>query len=206
MLEAIQPTPDDRLVFLGDYIDRGPASRQVIDRLIALAETHDVITIFGNHEEMMFRVLQGKAAAGWWMQYGGKETLASYDFEDDFSVIPPEHISFLGECFEYHEEEQFFFTHANYVANEPLASQPAEALRWQSLTENLPEPHESGKIAIVGHTSQKTGEVYDAGHLRCIDTFCHGGGWLTAMEVTTGQLWQADKHGEMRETETRRTY
>ena len=54
------------------------------------------------------------------------------------------------------------------------------------------------KIAIVGHTSQKTGEILDVGHLKCIDTYCCGGGWLTALEPATGQIWQVDRHGPVR--------
>jgi serine/threonine protein phosphatase 1 len=50
----------------------------------------------------------------------------------------------------------------------------------------------------VGHTPQKSGEVLDLGYLKCIDTYCHGGGWLTALEVGTGKVWQANLAGEMR--------
>jgi serine/threonine protein phosphatase 1 len=50
-----------------------------------------------------------------------------------------------------------------------------------------------------GHTSQKGGEVLDLGHLKCIDTCCYGGGWLTAFDVHTGEVWQADRDGKMRE-------
>ena len=56
----------------------------------------------------------------------------------------------------------------------------------------------SGKTAVVGHTSQKTGEVLDVGHLICIDTYCYGGGWLTAFDATDGRYWQVDREGESR--------
>jgi serine/threonine protein phosphatase 1 len=61
-----------------------------------------------------------------------------------------------------------------------------------------PKPHCSSKVAIVGHTAQKSGEVLDLGCVVCIDTFCHGGGWLTALEVETGQVWQVNQRGEVR--------
>jgi serine/threonine protein phosphatase 1 len=51
----------------------------------------------------------------------------------------------------------------------------------------------------VGHTPQKTGEVLDIGHLVCIDTHCHGGEWLTALDVGSGHWWQANERGEVRE-------
>ena len=59
-------------------------------------------------------------------------------------------------------------------------------------------PTEQLKIVIVGHTSQKSGEILDLGHLVCIDTYCHGGGWLTALDVQTEEVWQADLEGNMR--------
>ena len=68
-----------------------------------------------------------------------------------------------------------------------------------SLRDGIPGPHRSGKAVIVGHTSQKGGEVLDLGHVKCIDTFCYGGGWLTALDVHTGEVWQADRGGNMRE-------
>ena len=79
-----------------------------------------------------------------------------------------------------------------------MAEQHAGMLRWESLRDMTPGPHESGKRVVAGHTSQKTGEVLDLGHLVCIDTYCHGGGWLTALEVRTGEVWQADRDGRMR--------
>jgi len=79
-----------------------------------------------------------------------------------------------------------------------MAEQSVGMLRSQSLRDMTPGPHESGKTVIVGHTSQKSGEVLDLGHLKCIDTFCHGGGWLTALEVGTEGVWQADRAGELR--------
>ncbi len=75
---------------------------------------------------------------------------------------------------------------------------PREVLLWESLRHHLPEAHLSGKIAIVGHTSQKNGEILDLGYLRCIDTCCYGDGWLTAQDVETGRVWQADKQGRLR--------
>jgi serine/threonine protein phosphatase 1 len=71
-------------------------------------------------------------------------------------------------------------------------------IRWESITDITPGPHDSGKIVIVGHTSQKNGEILDLGHVKCIDTCCYGGGWLTALDVHTDEVWQADLQGNMR--------
>ena len=96
------------------------------------------------------------------------------------------------------ETERHFFVHANYRADMPLDQLPREVLLWESLKRHVPGPHVSGKTAIVGHTAQKNGEILDLGHLKCIDTWCYGDGWLTALDVETGQVWQANKGGVMR--------
>ena len=70
-------------------------------------------------------------------------------------------------------------------------------LRWESLRDTIPGPHRSGKTVIAGHTSQKGGEILDLGHLKYIDTDCCSGGWLTALDVDTAQVWQANREGEL---------
>ena len=79
-----------------------------------------------------------------------------------------------------------------------LADQPRETLLWESLKARQPGPHCSGKTAIMGHTSQKSGEILELGYAKCIDTRCYDQGWLTALDVESGQVWQADKRGERR--------
>jgi serine/threonine protein phosphatase 1 len=74
----------------------------------------------------------------------------------------------------------------------PLEEQPGEAQRWRVTDAQLAKPHSSGKIAVVGHTPQWSGQILDLGFLLCIDTNCHRGGWLTALDVGTGQVWQTN--------------
>ena len=73
-----------------------------------------------------------------------------------------------------------------------------ETLLWDSLKMRQPGPHCSGKTGIVGHASQKSGEILDLGYVVCIDTWCYGEGWLTALDVESRQVWQVDKRGEGR--------
>ena len=61
------------------------------------------------------------------------------------------------------------------------------------------EPHISGKTVIVGHTEQKNGEIRDLGCVKCIDTYCYGYRWLTALDVRNGQTWQASRWGVLRD-------
>ncbi len=201
LLDAIQPRASDTIVTLGDYVDRGPDSPGVIDRLIQLQEQCQLVPLLGNHDQMLLEVVRGELDCQWWSAYGGDATLEAYGYQGDFSVIPAGHIAFLENCVSYYATDTHFFVHANYDAGLPLDQQSEHALRWRKLTEELPLPHCSGRLAIVGHTPDAEGEIFDAGHLRCIDTCCYGGGWLTALEVTRGQVWQADDEGHLREAE-----
>ncbi len=198
LLDAIRPRPDDTIVTLGDYINRGPDSRGVLDRLIALSRRCRLIPILGNHDQMLLDVHSGKYPIYWLLDIGGTTTLDSYGPGHDLSLIPDEHFEFLEGCEDFHETETHIFLHANYYPDLPMSEQDAGILRWESLRETTPGPHESGKIVIAGHTSQKSGEILNLGHLKCIDTFCYGGGWLTALDVRTEEVWQVDREGNLR--------
>ncbi|MEQ8849818.1 metallophosphoesterase family protein [Botrimarina sp.] len=198
LLEAIRPAEGDCLVALGDYVDRGPDSRGVLERMLALEADGLLVPLLGNHEEMMLGAIRGSSPIGSWLRHGGIATLRSYGPRADLRDVPTEHQEFMLRCVPHFETDGALFFHANYVADEPLERQPAEALRWQNLAEHLPGPHVSGKRAFVGHSSQKSGEVLDHGYLVCLDTYCHGGGWLTAMDTESGQLWQAAADGRLR--------
>jgi serine/threonine protein phosphatase 1 len=198
LLDAIKPRPEDVIVTLGDYINRGPDSRGVINRLIQLSRRCFLIPLLGNHEELLLDVRSGKYPVSWLLDIGGKTTLDSYGRGHSLDLIPDAHYEFLEGCLGYHETETHIFVHASYVPDIPMAEQPVDMLRWDSLRDMTPGPHVSGKTVIVGHTPQKGGEVLDLGHLKCIDTFCYGGGWLTALDVNTGEVWQANQAGEVR--------
>ncbi len=209
LLDAIGPRPEDVIVTLGDYVNRGPDSRGVLDRLIALEGQCTLVPILGNHDEMLLGLLD-RVRAGHspslhaWLKMGGDATLASYGSNAgsmaaaDLTRIPTEHHDFLARCRGYHETATHIFAHAQYDPDTAMDKQRAEVLRWESLRDGIPEPHESGKRAVVGHTSQKSGEILDLGYLVCIDTYCYGGGWLTALDVETGKVWQFDRDGRAR--------
>lgn len=198
LLAAIQPTEVDTLVFLGDCVDRGPRSREVISELIRLQKQCSVVPILGNHEEMMIRFLEGRTQANDWLQCGGKETLDSYGGVSHPEAVWPEHVEFIKGWRDFFETNGHFFIHGGYDQEVPLIAQSWDVFRWQSLREVVPGAHCSGKTAIVGHSPQKKGEIKDLGYLICIDTYCHGTGWLTALEPETGQIWQADRDGSLR--------
>jgi len=198
LLEAIDPRPEDTLITLGDYCDRGPHSREVVQRLIDLRQKCRLVPLLGNHDEMMLEICNGKMALlGYWLLFGGEATVRSYGGLTP-DRMPGRHVEFFESCLDFHETDRHFFVHGNYLPDRPLQEQPREVLLWESLKVRRPGPHENGKLAIVGHTSQKNGEILDLGYLKCIDTCCYGDGWLTAMEVETGQVWQANKQGRRR--------
>jgi len=203
MLEVLQPTADDAIVVLGDCVDRGPDSCGVIDELVALRERCQLVPLLGNHEEMMLNYLDGRPQPDDWLQFGGSATLASYGSDVRNPAIPSEHVEFIRSWGDYWETDTHFFVHGGYHPEQPLCGQRWQMWRWHSLRDAIPGPHASGKTAIVGHTSQKTGQILDVGHLMCIDTYCWGGGWLTALEINTGQVWQADREGNPPEGEGR---
>jgi serine/threonine protein phosphatase 1 len=205
VLDAVQPGSDDTIVPIGDYIDRGIDSKGVIDLLLELDQHCRLVPIMGNHEQMLLEIIGGDLEPREvqyrfqrWLEFGGIATLDSYGDGLRLDLIPDAHIAFLARCRDYFETETHIFVHANYYPMLPMDQQPVSVLRWESLRDLIPEPHCSGKTAIVGHTSQKTGEVVDVGYLKCIDTFCYGGGWLTALDVNSGQVWQANERGELR--------
>jgi serine/threonine protein phosphatase 1 len=198
LLAAVDPTPDDTIVTLGDYVDRGPDSKGVLEQIIDLAGRCRLVPLLGNHEEMLLNARDDEESLEFWLDCGGAATIESYGCERQLDRIPLEHIRFIEECLPYYEIATHFFVHANYEPDRPLAEQDEYTSFWLSLRNVVPPPHESGKIAIVGHTPQADAEVLDLGHLKCIDTGCVYGGWLTALEVVSGQTWQADRYGALR--------
>ncbi|TWU60681.1 Serine/threonine-protein phosphatase 1 [Rubripirellula tenax] len=195
LIEAIELDPKDQLVFLGDYVDRGPDSRDVIDQIIALKSRCDVITLRGNHEIMLQGVVLGGLDDRVWLANGGQATVTSYG--GTTNKIPTDHLEFFQDLRAYHETETDIFVHAGYTPDAPMVSHDDITLYWNHLPTPLPNPHQSGRRVIVGHTPQPDNRILDAGHLVCIDTYCFGGGCLTAMEVTTGQTIQINRHGHL---------
>lgn len=199
LLEEIKPTASDTLIGIGDYVDRGMESSRVIDILIELVARCRFIPLIGNHEIMMYRAIVAPAARTdyqFWYQHGGNATLASYGGE--ISNIPQHHLTFLSHCQRYFETDTHFFLHANYEPDVLLDKQPDEVIFWQHIGPIPPGMHRSGKVGIVGHTPQPEGEILDLGHLKVIDTYCYGDQWLTAVDVGSGQVWQANNRGQFR--------
>jgi serine/threonine protein phosphatase 1 len=199
LLDVIGPEFDDTLVFLGDLVDQGPETREVLERVIELKSRCRVVLIEGNHEEMMFAAREREAAQRYWENCGGALTINSYHFSGTMKDIPAAHWRLLESCQPYFETDEFIFTHANYLPDEPMELQPGHELRWTVLEPAKQQPHLSGKPVFVGHTEQRDGNILDLGFVVCIDTGCWRYGWLTAIDARTREIWQASKWGVLRE-------
>jgi serine/threonine protein phosphatase 1 len=198
IVSIIEPQADDTIIMLGDCVDRGPASKQVIDVLLQLRERCNIVALLGNHEEMMLNYLDEIPQPDDWLEVGGRATLKSYSVNLSTADIPRSHEEYIRSWGDYYETNSHFFVHGSYDPERALGQQHWQTMRWQSLKYGIPEPHVSGKTAIVGHTSQKSGEILNVRHLVCIDTFCWGGGWLTALDTVSGQIWQVNRDGRQR--------
>ncbi len=200
LLDLVQPDPDDWIVTLGDYVDRGPDTRGVIERLLELNATGQLIPLRGNHEEMMLQCRTDFTLINEWLQLGGQETLDSYKTGERgavFEDIPPEHWNFLeSNLIDWFETDRFIFVHGGLEPKLPLERQPVVPMRWMKFAD--PAPHCSGKTVICGHTHQASGWPRNIGHAVCIDTWVYGAGWLTCLDVDSGQFWQANQAGETR--------
>lgn len=195
LIDAIEPTPDDELIFLGDYVDRGPNSRNVIEQLIDLRERCRVICLRGNHEIMLGGVLFRGLDPSVWIGSGGKATISSYG--GDINKMPKQHRDFLKSLRPYYETTDAIFVHACYEPHLTMDRQDDSMKYWAHLSWLLPGPHISGKRVFVGHTPQPDGRIMDAGHLVCVDTHCVGNGYLTAFDLDTNDTIQVNRHGHV---------
>lgn len=191
----------DTIITLGDYVDRGPDSKGVIDRLLWLQTQCSVIPLKGNHEVMMMEARGDSERHQEWLTHGGRQTLRSYAPGKDAPAlqhVPEEHWQFIEQTLNCYETDHHIFVHAGVDPDTPLDEQPEYQLFWEFISPNT-QPHFSGKTVICGHTSQKTGRPLHLGHTICLDTFAYGGGFLTCMDVKTSQVWQASESGMKRE-------
>jgi serine/threonine protein phosphatase 1 len=193
---AVSFQPTDRLILLGDYVDRGPDSRGVLDWILEQRATMEVIALRGNHEVMMLEARTNRTLAATWSSFGGLEALESYgtSFTEDWVPnVPKAHWEFLSATRRYFETEHFIFVHGSLDGTKALTEQNPYTLIWGRCHET--KPHFSGKRVICGHTPHKDGKIgtYDFGV--CIDTAACSGGWLTCLNPETGEFWQANELG-----------
>jgi serine/threonine protein phosphatase 1 len=161
LLDDVQPDLEkDVLVFIGDYIDRGPASRGVVDYVLRLQQKYPqehIICLKGNHEAMLLDFLQGRQRE-LFLFNGGLSTIREYwgDNWDSLQqlVLPPEHEQFYQELLLFYETPDFIFVHGGLKPGVPLADQQEEDLLWIR-GEFIASDEDFGRRVIFGHTPFK---------------------------------------------------
>jgi serine/threonine protein phosphatase 1 len=185
-------------VFLGDYVDRGPDSRIVVDMLLALSRGGNAICLKGNHEAILVRFLHEPSLWETWAAFGGVQTLLSYGLrvparlsrEDQVSVaaefrqaLPPEHLHFLESLPLTYVSGNVAFVHAGFRPNVPLDQQQEEDLLWirrPFLDHRDPFSH----FVVHGHTPVESPEVH-ANRIN-IDTGAFATGKLSCIALEGG--------------------
>jgi serine/threonine protein phosphatase 1 len=200
LLQHAKPQTGDRLIFMGDYIDRGPASRQVIETLLELNMSCAPIFLRGNHEVMILAARESFLQSDIWQSYGGLDTLFSYgaNYRQDWvSLIPDPHWGFFESTIKFFETDTHIFVHACLDPELDMDDQPDWLLYWEFF--DRMQAHKSGKKIVCGHSPQRSGQIKDVGFAFCIDTGPATGGWLTCLDVSSGKYWQANEKGNTRE-------
>ncbi len=197
---AARPVTTPRYVFLGDYIDRGPSSRETVDRLIAQGESGECIFLRGNHEQIATKCLSERRLFDQWMRLGGLETLNSYGIAHEnlangnsiaklqaafHDALPQTHFRFFRQLRPSFACGDFFFAHAGVKPGVELSHQKESDLLWIR-EEFLNSSEDFGKIIVHGHTPVP--EI-DVGPNRInIDTGAFATGRLTCLVIEGSSL------------------
>ena len=188
LLDRLQPAPEDHLVFIGDYIDRGPDSKAVIDRLLTLRNECQCTFLRGNHEAFMLDYLDN-GTFNLWSANGGVSTVRSYTNGQAEVNIPDQHETFVRETELYLETDDFFFVHAGLKPDRSIEENKEnygeDVFLWER--SHIKASDLAWEKAVVcGHTPQPNPINRDK--LIAIDTGCvyhmHPGlGRLTAVSL-----------------------
>jgi serine/threonine protein phosphatase 1 len=197
---AAYPAPRVIQVFLGDYIDRGQQSREVLDILISRTQYHQMVCLKGNHETYVPDFLRDPAMLDQWRYFGGLETLVSYgvvpsinaDQEEQLALaealrraLPESHRRFLSNLKPSFACGDYFFAHAGVRPGIPLSKQHERDLLW--IREDFLLHEEGfGKIVIHGHTPVKEPDIR-ANRIN-IDTGAYATGRLTCLVLEGEQM------------------
>jgi serine/threonine protein phosphatase 1 len=143
------------VVFTGDYVDRGPASKQVLDRLMAgpTKAGWRWVCLKGNHEDMMVGAIRGEYEPGWWIGNGGAATVDSFDGEH-----PQRYVDWAADLPLFHADRHRVFVHAGLDETLPLAEQTEQTLLWSRVPRQRDYCHEAGYV-VHGHTPFEDGPV-----------------------------------------------
>lgn len=200
LLNKLPLTPDSTVVFLGDYVDRGPQSKQVIDTVLELKKTCNVVTLKGNHEALFLAFLKdpGSEAAGMFIYNGGSATLHSYATAEGEYRIPREHREFLENLELFWETDDYVFVHAG-LPRVPVAEldvvRHGHDFLW-SRGPFLRTNYKWEKLVVHGHTPVKAVD-FRTNRIN-IDTACVFDRTLTALELPEKQIYSVKRQARAR--------
>lgn len=190
-------TDNDTIIFLGDYIDRGHQSFEVIDFLIDLQQKYNTICLKGNHESMFLNYLQGRDIS-LFMYNGGQATIDSYTEIMGSLRLPESHKAFYNNLKLYHETDDFIALHAGLRPGLPVELQSSYDMVWIREDFYLQKYHWP-KLVVFGHTTTFTitglpiYEIYDDVNKNIIgiDTGAAYGGPLTCLRLPDKKIFQS---------------
>jgi serine/threonine protein phosphatase 1 len=199
---------EDLVVFAGDYIDRGPESKQVIDYLLEFKQRHpQTVFLKGNHEDMLLDYLGYEGRGGTvYLVNGGEDTLLSYGAVDSEQMsnpkefFPQEHLDFFQQLISYFAIGDWILVHAGLSPLAPLEEQDEEDLLWIR-DEFIMNIHRFNKTVVFGHTPFENVLLhlpYKIG----IDTGLVYGNRLSCVELINQQIFQVASGGEQVELST----
>ncbi len=187
LMSKVQPTAEDRIVFLGDYVDRGPDSRGVLDYLIAFGRRFPrSVFLKGNHEEMFLDFIAGRNQLIYYSN-GGESTLEQYR-EGSKLRIPRAHLDFLENLETFYETDRFIFVHAGLRPGIPLGEQHPRDMLWIR-DDFLFTAYNWGKKVVFGHTPRS--DVLFSRNKIGLDTGAVYGRILSCCDVENETCWQA---------------
>lgn len=187
LMAKLSPRKADELLFIGDYIDRGPDSKGVVDYVLELRKSRPgkVTCLLGNHEWMLLNHLDGTDPVSW-LQNGGQATLASYGGEHK---IPYAHREFFHSLAPLHRTDDYLFVHAGIRPGVPLEAQSTEDMLWIR-RECYLFPGRFNPPIVFGHTPLR--EVLNQEDRIGIDTGCVFGGKLTCLVLPGREVIQVN--------------
>lgn len=201
LFNHIAPTTEDEIYFLGDLIDRGPESSQVVEFVIK----NNYHCILGNHEIMLLNALgEGKLdhrAFQVWLQNGGNATIMSYGHK----MPSPEHIDWMKSLPFFYDLGDYWLVHAGVDPSLSITQQSPDQFCWiRTEFHHSQKPYFDDKTIIIGHTITftfkgiKPGQIAQGEGWLGIDTgvYHHGQGWLTALDLNTSTVYQVDSFGK----------
>lgn len=197
LLEAIAPGANDQVYFLGDLIDRGPQSAQVV----AFVQQSSYQCLLGNHEQMLLNVLTSNGGSSQvqqaWLYNGGYATVNSYKE----ATIPQEHLEWMLHLPTHIDLGDIWLAHAGVDPRIPLEKQTADQLCWvRNEFHSIPQPYFPDKLIVIGHSITFTlpgvtpGKLAQGEGWLDIDTgaYHRKSGWLTGLDVTNNLVYQVN--------------